>query len=110
MSDKPIAITCDMGDPKQIEKMFNQIESELGPVSKLVNNAGIAMPQDFLETSLEDFQEVININLTGSFLALQRAAKTMVDKKLRVPLSTCHRSMQLLPFRLLCPTALPKAV
>lgn len=73
-----LAITCDMGDPEQISAMFDQAESDVGPVSILVNNAGIARPGDFLETTLEQFQEVVNVNLTGTFLALQRAAKSMI--------------------------------
>ncbi|MCP5083995.1 MAG: SDR family oxidoreductase [Alphaproteobacteria bacterium] len=73
-----VAITCDVGDPQQIEAMFDQIEAELGPVSILVNNAGIARPGDFLETTLEQFQAVVDVNLTGTFVALQRAAKTLV--------------------------------
>ncbi len=72
-----VGMACDMGDPAQIEAMFDAIEAEHGPVEILVNNAGIAMPGDFLETSLESFQKVIDVNLTGTFLALQRAAKTM---------------------------------
>jgi NAD(P)-dependent dehydrogenase (short-subunit alcohol dehydrogenase family) len=75
-----VGITCDMGDPAQITAMFDRIEAELGPVSILVNNAGIARPSDFLEISLEQFQSVIDVNLTGTFLAIQRAAKTMVAK------------------------------
>ncbi|NNF79909.1 MAG: SDR family oxidoreductase [Rhizobiales bacterium] len=73
-----LAITCDVGDPQQIEAMFDQVEAELGPVSILVNNAGIARPGDFLETTLEQFQAVVDVNLTGTFVALQRAAKTLV--------------------------------
>ncbi len=73
-----VGIACDMGDPAQINALFDRIESELGPVAILVNNAGIARPGDFLETSLEQFQSVIAVNLTGTFLAIQRAAKTMV--------------------------------
>jgi len=73
-----VAITCDMGEPTEIDAMFDRIEADLGPVSILVNNAGIARPGDFLETSLEAFQDVINVNLTGTFVALQRAAKSMV--------------------------------
>ncbi len=75
-----VAIACDMGDPAQISALFDRVESEIGPVSILVNNAGIAAPGDFLETSLEQFRKVIDVNLTGTFLALQRAAKTMVAK------------------------------
>lgn len=73
-----LAITCDVSDPQQIEAMFDQVEAELGPVSILVNNAGIARPGDFLETTLEQFQAVVDVNLTGTFVALQRAAKTLV--------------------------------
>ena len=73
-----LGLACDMGDPVQIQSLFDQIDGELGPVSILVNNAGIAAPGDFLETSLEQFRRVIDVNLTGAFLAIQRAAKGMV--------------------------------
>ena len=75
-----VGLACDMGEPEQIAAMFDRIESEIGPVSILVNNAGIAAPGDFLETTLAQFRKVIDVNLTGTFLALQRAAKTMVAK------------------------------
>ena len=75
-----VGLSCDMGEPAQIAALFDWIEAELGPVSILVNNAGIAAPGDFLDTSLEQFQRVIDVNLTGTFLAVQRAAKTMVAK------------------------------
>ncbi|MEO0938046.1 MAG: SDR family NAD(P)-dependent oxidoreductase [Pseudomonadota bacterium] len=70
--------TTDMGDPAQITALFDAIERDHGPLTALVNNAGIASPGDFLDYSLEDFQRVIAINLTGVFLATQRAAKSMV--------------------------------
>lgn len=75
-------IACDMGEPAQINAMFDHIEAEHGPVSILVNNAGIAKAGEFLETSLEDFRKVIDVNLTGTFLALQRAARGMVEHKI----------------------------
>ena len=43
-----------------------------------MNNAGLAKAGDFLELSAEDWQRVIDVNLTGVFLTLQRAAKGMV--------------------------------
>ena len=73
-----IAIACDMGDPERIAVLFDRIEAELGPISILVNCAGIAAPGDFLETTLEQFKSVIDVNLTGTFLATQRAAKSMI--------------------------------
>ncbi len=69
---------CDMGDADQVTAMFDRIESEVGPVSILVNNAGIALPGEFLETPLENVRKVIDVNLVGVFLATQRSAKTMI--------------------------------
>ncbi|MEM7562706.1 MAG: SDR family oxidoreductase [Pseudomonadota bacterium] len=77
-----LGLACDMGAPEQVSSLFDHIESELGPVSVLVNNAGVAMPGDFLETTLEQFQRVVDVNLTGSFVALQRAARTMVKNNI----------------------------
>ena len=78
-----VAMVCDMSKPDQINAMFDKIEADIGPVSILVNNAGIAKSGNFLETSPEEFMDVINLNLLGTFVALQRAAKTMVGKGIR---------------------------
>ncbi len=78
-----VSLVCDMADTDAISAMFDTIESEYGPVSALVNNAGIAAPGDFLDTTLEQFRKVIDINLIGTFAALQRAARTMVENKIQ---------------------------
>lgn len=78
-----VAMVCDMADPEAIGVMFDRIEADLGPVSVLVNNAGIAMPQDFLEVPVENFRKVIDVNLIGVFCASQRAAKTMVARGIK---------------------------
>ena len=75
-------VVCDMSDPKAIATMFDTIEARHGAISVLVNNAGIAMPKPFLDTSEEDFRKVIDINLIGVFLATQRAAKSMIANKI----------------------------
>lgn len=74
---------CDMSQPDQVAALFDRIEAEVGPVSVLVNNAGIALPGDFMSYSLDDFQKVLSVNLIGVFQATQRAAKTMIDKGLK---------------------------
>ncbi|WP_299483766.1 SDR family oxidoreductase [uncultured Roseibium sp.] len=74
---------CDMGNVEQITGMFERIEAEAGPVAALVNNAGIAMPGDFLKYSLDDFKRVLDVNLIGVFHATQRAANTMVDRGIK---------------------------
>ena len=75
-----VGIICDMGDTDAIGAMFDRIESGHGPVSALVNNAGIAMPGNFLDYDLAAFDRVMNINLRGVFVATQRVAATMVEK------------------------------
>ena len=74
---------CDMASPEAIEALFARVEAELGDVGVLVNNAGIALPCDFLELALEDFRRVIDLNLVGTFVATQRAARRMVEKGIR---------------------------
>lgn len=82
LGNDTVGMTCDMGNPEAINAMFDQIESDIGPVGVLVNNAGIANPGDFLETSVEQFKSVIDVNLIGTFVALQRAAKGMVANQI----------------------------
>ncbi len=71
-------LVCDMGDPKAVHAMFDQITADYGPLHALVNNAGIAMPGDFLDYDLDSFERVIDINLKGVFVATQRVARDMV--------------------------------
>ncbi|MDJ1007323.1 MAG: SDR family oxidoreductase [Paracoccaceae bacterium] len=74
------AVKTDTGDAAQIGALFDRIETEHGPVAVLVNNAGIARPGDFMTYDLADFERVIAVNLTGVFVATQRAAKTMIER------------------------------
>ena len=75
-----VGMVCDMGDVHAISAMFDAVEAEHGPVSALVNNAGIAMPGNFLEYDLAAYDRVMDINLRGVFVAMQRVANTMVEK------------------------------
>lgn len=76
------AIPCDMGDVEQVKAMFEKIAADHGPLHALVNNAGVAMPGDFLTYDLESFERVIDINLRGVFIATQLAARVMVENKI----------------------------
>lgn len=78
-----MGLSVDMADPAQVDSMFDRIEADIGPVSILVNNAGIALQDDFLETSLDDFRKVIDVNLVSVFQATQRAARIMVARGIR---------------------------
>ena len=74
---------CDLADAEAVAALFDRIEADHGPVATLVNNAGIAMPGDFLTYDLAAFRKVIDVNLTGAFVATQRAARTMVGRGIR---------------------------
>lgn len=82
LGDNTLGLACDVADATQVETLFSDIETQLGPVSILVNNAGIAMPCDFLDVTLDDFRRVLDINLVGAFQATQRAARGMVSNKI----------------------------
>jgi len=76
------SIDCDMGDAKQIEDMFKQIADNHRPIHALVNNAGVALPGDFLDYSLADFERVINVNMRSVFIATQLVARMMIEHKI----------------------------
>ena len=75
------ALPCDMGDMGQVKALFEKIAADFGAIHALINNAGVAMPGDFLTYDLEAFERVIDINLKGVFLATQLAARIMVEQK-----------------------------
>lgn len=83
LGDEATAIPCDMGDPEAVSGLFEQIGNDHGPPAVLVNNAGIALPGDFLSYSIEDFRRVIDVNLVGTFKATQCAARLMIESRIR---------------------------
>lgn len=72
------AVQVDVSDQEQIERALSQVEEELGPLSALVNSAGILHIAPALELSAEDWRRVVDVNLTGTFLADQAAARRLV--------------------------------
>jgi NAD(P)-dependent dehydrogenase (short-subunit alcohol dehydrogenase family) len=58
----------------------DELGAELGAVDVLVNNAGYGTSKPVLELSAEEWQGVIDVNLTGAFLAAQSAARRMVEQ------------------------------
>ncbi|MBX2823747.1 MAG: SDR family oxidoreductase [Gammaproteobacteria bacterium] len=82
LGQQAVGYGCDTAEPDQILKLFERMEAEVGVASILVNNAGIAKPADFFDTSVEEFKAVIDVNLVGVFCASQRAARAMIDNKI----------------------------
>ncbi|MGJ0204562.1 3-oxoacyl-ACP reductase FabG [Leucobacter sp. gxy201] len=71
-------VHAEMGDATSIDAAFTQIEAELGPVEIVVANAGITKDTLLLRMSEEEFSSVIDINLTGTFRVVKRAAKGLL--------------------------------
>ncbi|HTR35655.1 MAG TPA: 3-oxoacyl-[acyl-carrier-protein] reductase [Bryobacteraceae bacterium] len=72
------AVTINMADAASIKETFAKTAKEFGPVSILVNNAGITRDGLALRMKKEDWDEVIGTNLTGSFLAIQQVLQHML--------------------------------
>lgn len=66
--DSSLAVPTDVGDENQIIALFKKAESHFGPVDFLVNNAGVARVSSIAETSLEDWDVTLDVNLRGTFL------------------------------------------
>ncbi len=73
-----VGYACDMGDPSAVQELFEKVEASRGPVGTLVNNAGIALPGEFLDYDLDSFRRVLDVNLVGVFAATQIAARAMI--------------------------------
>jgi NAD(P)-dependent dehydrogenase (short-subunit alcohol dehydrogenase family) len=72
------AIQADFRDAAQARAVASRASEFLGGLDVLVNNAGITMNQPFLETTLEQYDTVFNVNLRAMFFATQGAAEIMV--------------------------------
>ena len=68
----------DMTDTASVDAAFTAIEAELGPIEVLVANAGITKDQLLMRMSDEEFEQVIDVNLTGTFRCVRRASKGMI--------------------------------
>jgi 3-oxoacyl-[acyl-carrier protein] reductase len=76
---KAIAIQADAADAKAVKAAVEKTVTTFDRLDILVNNAGTAIPKTFEETTLEEMDRVIDINLRGTFVATQAALKHMKD-------------------------------
>jgi 3-oxoacyl-[acyl-carrier protein] reductase len=70
---EPLVIECDVTQPSQVEAMMRQIQDRHGGLDILVNNSGIISDRTIKKMSVENFESVLRVNLTGTFTVTQKA-------------------------------------
>lgn len=80
LGDGVSAIACDVADPAAIEALRDEATARLGAVDVLVNNAGIASSAPVKRQSLEEWNRLIAVNATGTFLCTQAFLPAMVER------------------------------
>ena len=76
-----LSVKADVTDPASLDAAYAEIEEKLGPVEILVANAGITRDTLLMRMTDEEFEEVINTNLTGAFRVVRRATKGMIKAR-----------------------------
>jgi len=76
-----LTVIADVTDGASLDRAFAEVEEKLGPVEVLVANAGITRDTLVMRMSDDDFDDVVNTNLGGSFRVVKRATKGMLKAK-----------------------------
>ncbi|KAA1252016.1 beta-ketoacyl-ACP reductase [Mycobacterium simiae] len=74
-------VECDVTDNDAVDAAFTRVEERQGPVEVLVANAGVTSDMLIMRMSEEQFQKVIDANLTGVFRVAKRASRNMIKKR-----------------------------
>src|SRR2546421_10795648 len=75
----PLVIDCDVTQPEQVEAMMKQIQDRHGGLDILINNSGIIRDRTIKKMSLEEFESIVRVNLTGPFNVIQKAMPILRD-------------------------------
>ena len=74
------AVQADVSHETEVKEMFAQMYAQYGTIDILVNNAGLQKDSKFVDMTLDDWNTVISINLTGQFLCSREAAKEFIRR------------------------------
>jgi 3-oxoacyl-[acyl-carrier protein] reductase len=75
-----ISLPVDISESAQVQRLIDDCLSRFGRLDILVNNAGVGLNQPFLTTTLEEWELQLRVNLTGTFLCGQAAARAMASQ------------------------------
>lgn len=73
-------IKTDVTDEKSVTQAFQLIMERSGSLDIVFNNAGICIHKDTLTSSIEEFRQVVDVNLTGEYIVARAAGKIMIEK------------------------------
>src|SRR5207249_7642297 len=94
---KAIAIQADAADAEAVKAAVEKTVATFGRLDVLVNNAGTAIPKKFEETTLEEMDRLIDINIRGTFVATQAALKHMEDGGRIIMIGSCVGERMMTP-------------
>lgn len=77
---KAYGYVCDVTDEDKVNEMIQKIEEEVGVIDILVNNAGIIKRTPMLEMKVEDFRQVIDVDLNAPFIVAKAVIPSMIKK------------------------------
>jgi len=72
-----VPVALDVRDPQRVPRAVDEAAAELGPITIVVNNSGIAVAKPALEQTEQDWQSVVDTNLNGAWRVAQAAARHM---------------------------------
>ncbi|MGA2233763.1 MAG: SDR family oxidoreductase [Tepidisphaeraceae bacterium] len=94
---RAIALQADAADATAVQAAVEKTAATFGRIDVLVNNAGTAIPKPFVETTLEELDRVININIRGVFVATQAALKHMTSGGRIIMIGSCVGERMMTP-------------
>ncbi|MEY2500277.1 MAG: 3-oxoacyl-[acyl-carrier protein] reductase [Verrucomicrobiota bacterium] len=92
---EPMVIECDVTNPAQVEAMMKQIQERHGGLDVLVNNSGIIRDRTMKKMSVEEFESVLRVNVTGTFNVTKAAAAVLRNEGRVINLSSVSGQMGL---------------
>ena len=92
-----LAIKADASDAKAIESAIDKTVADFGRLDILVNNAGTAIPKPFEETTLEEIDQMMNLNVRGVFVTTQAALKHLKSGGRVISIGSCVGERMMTP-------------
>ena len=86
---KAIAIQADATDAAAVESAVEKVVSTFGKLDILVNNAGTGIPKPFEDTTLDEINQVVDLNVRGLFIATKAALKHLSDGGRIISIGSC---------------------